>query len=415
MITRRGFVRLTGTGLTLFGFVDRMFPAQTPAREEIVRMTAAVKPLTPADYSTRRSKAWRLLGEKKLDGFFMEGGPTLEYFMGVRWGRSERTFGAVLTNKETVVWICSRFELERARELLGADQEVRTWEEHDSPYRLIGGVLKDIGGARLGIEPTIRQFILEGLRRDAPHLQLLDGAPVSEGCRAVKSEKELEYLELANRITKIAYKKAFSELREGMEPRDLAAKVGQYHQELGTAGGGWPQFGPNTAFPHGSQVIRTLKDGDVVMVDGGCGIEGYRSDVTRTIVFGKPTDKQKRIADIVILAQKAAFDAVRPGVACGEIDRAARKVIEDSGFGPGYKHFLHRLGHGIGMEGHEYPYLVKDNPLKLEPGMTFSNEPGIYIYGEFGIRTEDCFVVTADGARYFGGMLAAAIDIPFVD
>jgi Xaa-Pro dipeptidase len=182
---------------------------------------------------------------------------------------------------------------------------------------------------------------------------------------------------------------------------------------MGTNGGGGPLFGPLSAFPHGSRERRDLHDGDIILVDGGCSIEGYRSDVTRTIVFGTPTDKQKRVFDAVLKAQQSAMKAVRPGVACEEIDRVARKVIEDSGFGPGYQYFAHRLGHGIGMEGHEYPYLVQGNPLKLQPGMTFSNEPGIYIYGEFGVRIEDCFAVTDDGGKYLGGMLTTAIDHPF--
>ena len=182
---------------------------------------------------------------------------------------------------------------------------------------------------------------------------------------------------------------------------------------MGVSGGGSPSFGFTTAFPHGTSQKRDLHDSDVVQIDTGCSIEGFKSDVTRTVIFGKPSDRQKEVFDVVLKAQQAAFKAVRPGVASGEIDRAARKVIEDAGFGPGYKYFAHRLGHGIGTEGHEYPYLVKDNPLLLKPGMTFSNEPGIYLYGEFGIRIEDCFVVKEDGAYVLGGMQTTDIDKPF--
>ena len=219
-------------------------------------------------------------------------------------------------------------------------------------------------------------------------------------------------MDLANKITKLAYREGFKTLREGMTTRDLAMAIAGATQKLGSQGGGGPQFGPNTAFPHGSQVARNLQPGDAVLVDGGCAIEGYRSDVTRTVVFGKPTDKQKKVWDIVRKAQKAALAAAKPGATCESVDRAARKVVEDAGFGPGYKYFAHRLGHGIGMEGHEYPYLVKGNTLKIVPGMTFSNEPGIYIYGEFGIRTEDCLVVTESGSRHLGGLEAEAIDRP---
>jgi len=182
---------------------------------------------------------------------------------------------------------------------------------------------------------------------------------------------------------------------------------------MGVSGGGGPRFGHISAFPHGSREVHNLHEGDIVLVDGGTSVEGYRSDVTRTIVFGKPSDKQKRVFDIVLKAQRESMKAVRPGITCESIDAVARKVVEDAGFGPGYKYFAHRLGHGIGMEGHEYPYLVKGNKLKLKPGMTFSNEPGIYIYGEFGVLIEDCFVVTEDGGKILGGMITEAIDLPF--
>ena len=294
-------------------------------------------------------------------------------------------------------------------------QEIRTWEEHESPYRLIAGIVKDLGGRRLGVAPNTSGFQIFGLRRDAEGIEIADGAAVTEGCRGTKTTKEIAYMDLAARITKIAYREAFAQLRAGMTPRDLSAAISALHGKLGASGSGGPQFGANTAFPHGSRAPQTLAEGMVIMVDGGCSVEGFRSDVTRTIVFGKPTDQLLKVWDVVKKAQTAALRACRPGAACEDVDAAARKVIEDAGFGPGYKYFAHRLGHGIGMEGHEYPYLVRGNKLKLAPGMTFSNEPGIYIYGEFGVRHEDCMVVTEDGARYLGGMEALAIDRPFAD
>ncbi|MCJ7582940.1 MAG: M24 family metallopeptidase, partial [Candidatus Aminicenantes bacterium] len=224
---------------------------------------------------------------------------------------------------------------------------------------------------------------------------------------------EVAYLDLANRITKLAFQEGFKNLQEGMTTRVLSTNISNAHRQLGARGSGGPQFGPNSAFPHGSSVSRDLHEGDIIMVDGGCSIEGFQSDVTRTLVFGQPTDKQKKVWDIVKKAQSEALKAVRPGAACEDIDRAARKVIEDAGFGPDYKYFGHRVGHGIGMQGHEYPYLVRGNKLKLQSGMTFSNEPGIYIYGEFGVRIEDCFVVTEDGGLILGGMESVSIDSPF--
>jgi Xaa-Pro dipeptidase len=414
--TRRSFLKTGGLSLAAIGLGP--IPLARPASgapQELKNMLAGVEPLTPEDYALRREKAKRLLAGRGLDALFVGGGTNLLYFTKVGWWLSERVFGVVLSRKKDPIWICPAFEVKRAEELVPAGQEIRTWEEHEDPYAAIGAILKDIGAAagKLATAPDLRAFEIHGLRRTLGAVEVVDGAPVTEGCRGAKTAKEIAYMDLANRITKLAYREGFKTLREGMTARELAGAISSATQKLGSSGGGGPQFGPNTAFPHGSQVQRTLAAGDAVLVDGGCGVEGYRSDVTRTVVFGTPSDKQRRVWDIVRKAQAAALAAARPGAACESVDFAARKVVEDAGFGPGYKYFAHRLGHGIGLEGHEYPYLVRGNKLKLEPGMTFSNEPGIYIYGEFGIRTEDCMVVTEDGARHLGGMEAESIDRPF--
>jgi len=414
-LTRRSFIKTGTVSLAALSLDPRAVaaPASGPG-QELKNLAAGVAPLTPEDFSARRENARRLLAEQGLDALFVGGGTNLLYFTKVGWWLSERVFGVLLSRKRDPIWVCPSFEVERAKELVPAGQEIRTWEEHESPYALIGGVMKDLGAltGKLGTAPDLRAFEIHGLRRTLTGTEIVDGAPVTEGCRGVKTAKEIAYMDLANRITKLAYREGFKTLREGMTARDLAMAIAGATQKLGSQGGGGPQFGPNTAFPHGSQVVRNLQSGDAVLVDGGCSIEGYRSDVTRTVVFGTPTDKQKKVWDIVRKAQKAALAAAKPGATCESVDRAARKVVEDAGFGPGYKYFAHRLGHGIGMEGHEYPYLVKGNTLKIVPGMTFSNEPGIYIYGEFGIRTEDCMVVTESGARHLGGLEAEAIDRP---
>jgi len=416
MITRRHFLKIGGLSVAASTWATKLLAGPAQAQTSpLQNMVADVKPLTPEDYAARLEKARRLMAEYKLNGLFLEGGTNLQYFSNVNWWRSERTFGAVFSQKRDPLWVCPAFERQRAEELISKGQEIRTWEEHESPYALIAGIMKDLGAGsgRLGLDPSMRHFIYYGLRRDAAGLELTDGAVVTEGCRSVKTAKEVGYMDLANKITKLAYREAFKQIREGMSPRDLAAAVSAAHQEMGVSGGGGPQFGPNTAFPHGSMVVRNLQKGDTVLVDGGCSVEGYRSDITRTVFFGQPTDKQRKVWEVVRKAQAAALKAVKPGATCESVDRAARRVIEDSGFGPDYKYFAHRLGHGIGLEGHEYPYLVRGNTLKLEPGMTFSNEPGIYIYGEFGVRLEDCMVVTEVGGRTLGGLEATAIDKPF--
>jgi len=416
MISRRQFLTIGGLSLTTFGFVERVLSqSKEKMLPKIKEMVKGIEPLSRSDYEARQEKARHLMADLGIDGLFLTPSPNLLYFTGVQWGRSERTFGALLNRKKEPIWVCPSFELERAKELIPSHQEIRTWEEHESPFALIAGIMKDLGVSKgkLALGPTVRFFVYFGLRQDAPHLEITNGAAVTEGCRGIKSAKEIKYMDLANRITKLAYQESFKHLHEGMTQRELADYVRQAHQEMGVTGGGWPQFGPSSSFPHGSRKPRSLKRGDIVLIDGGCSVQGYRSDVTRTIVFGKPSAKQIKLWNIVRQAQQAAYRAVRPGVTCEEIDQAARRVIEEAGFGPDYKYFSHRLGHGIGMEGHEYPYLVRGNKLKLQPGMTFSNEPGIYIHGEFGVRTEDCFVVTEDGYRVLGGMETVSISQPF--
>ncbi|MGQ9472240.1 MAG: M24 family metallopeptidase [Candidatus Aminicenantales bacterium] len=415
-LTRRNFLRASSLSMAAISLKNFPFSA-APAliTQEENNLLKNIVPLTPEDYVSRREKAVRLLAENNLDAIFIGGGNNLAYFTAVSWWLSERVFGVVLSRKREPIWVCPAFELKRAEELIPSGQEIRTWQEHENPYEIIKGILKDLGAStgKLATAPDLRAFEIHGLRRTLAGIEIVDGSVVTEGCRGVKTAKEIAFMDVANRLTKIAYREGFKAVREGISQAELAAAFRSAHQKLGVAGSGGPQFGPNSAFPHGSMVQRNLRPGDTILVDGGCSVEGFRSDVTRTIVFGPPTDKQRRVWDIVKKAQTAALMAAKPGATCEEVDAAARKVIEDAGFGPGYKFFPHRLGHGIGMEGHEYPYLVKGNKLKLVPGMTFSNEPGIYIYGEFGVRIEDCMVITEEGARILGGMEAVSIDQPF--
>ncbi len=424
MISRRTFLENAGLAAVSAGLLGSKVLAgqSSPAPGAVMpsgieaRLKAAV-PLTAADYDARLEKARRLMAENGLDGLFVGGGTNLRYFANVSWWLSERTFGAVLNRKGAPVWVCPAFERERASELVPAGQPIRTWEEHESPYRLVAGIMKDLGAGtgRLGLAPDLRSFEVFGPKAQAPGLELVNGAVVTEGCRGTKTAKEIAFMDLANDITKLAYKDAFGRIKAGMSQQDVSGLISASFEKLGVEGGAGVQFGPNTAFPHGSRNPRLSGVNDVLMADGGCAVQGFDADVTRTIVVGTPTDKQRRVWDIVKRAQIAALKAARPGAECQDVDRAARKVIVDGGFGPGYKYFAHRLGHGIGMDGHEYPYLVEGNTLKLEPGMTFSNEPGIYIYGEFGLRIEDCMVITEDGARFLGGLESTAIDRPFGD
>jgi Xaa-Pro dipeptidase len=417
---RRNFITSGTISIATFGLVNSIFTGCSKEEDrfkELKNMTSGVEPLTDEDFISRQQKAAILMEENQMDGLFITGGANLKYFLDLSWWQSERLFGAVLNRKSDPIWICPEFELERSKKAIKFGKDIRVWQEHESPYDLVIGIMKDIGNpsGTLGIDPNVRNFVVEGIRKAAAEtrLQISDGAPVTENCRGIKSKKELAYMELGNQITKIAFREAFKLLKEGMNPGELEEFIRKAHLKMGTSGDGNPQFGISSTFPHGTEQTFPLSQGDVIVVDGGCRIEGYYSDVTRAIVFGKPTDKQKRIFNIILKARQAAMKVVRPGATCESVDAAARKVINDSGYGPDYKYFMHRLGHGIGLEGHEYPYLVKGNKLELQPGMTFSNEPGIYILNEFGVRIEDCFVVTEDGGKYLGGMLTESIDKPF--
>ncbi len=255
----------------------------------------------------------------------------------------------------------------------------------------------------MGIEERTRFAVYDGVRQQMPALEFVSGDPVTAGCRMIKSPAELALMQRANDITIEAYRAAFACLREGMTQHELSAIIAAAYRALGVQGDAMAIFGKYTAYPHGSIQPQRLREGDLVLVDDGCSVEGYQSDITRTIVFGKPTARQREIWNLERKAQDAALAAAKPGATCESVDAAARKVITDHGFGPGYKlpGLPHRTGHGIGLDGHEWTYLVRGNKTRLEPGMCFSDEPTIAIPGEFGVRLEDCMHITEDGARMF--------------
>jgi Xaa-Pro dipeptidase len=311
------------------------------------------------------------------------------------------------------------FERDRAMEQaatgpLGKGTEVMTWNEHESPYALVAAGLKARGSATgtIGFEETVRYVFSDGISRALPGAKFASATPITAGCRMTKSPAELALMRLASKVTLKAYEAAYLSLKDGMNQDEFAGLVSQAHTKLGFSGGAGVQVGQYAALPHGSVTPQVVREGSILLIDGGCSVGGYTSDISRTFVLGKPTDRMKQVFDIEFKAQTAAVKTARPGLAAGQVDAAARKVIEDAGFGPGYKYFTHRVGHGMGMDGHEWPYLVKDNPLKLVPGMTFSDEPGIYIPGEFGVRLEDDMVITEGGAELFTPQ-SLSLETPF--
>jgi Xaa-Pro dipeptidase len=265
----------------------------------------------------------------------------------------------------------------------------------------VASILRDRKAlGRVGIEETMPFVFADEIGQAVPAARVTSATPVTAGCRMIKDAHELALMRRACEITVRAHRAVFASLEEGMTQKQVSALSRAAHERLGISGGALVLFGADAAYPHGTTQPQPLRAGDVVLMDGGGSLHGYRSDITRTAVFGaRPTERQRRIWDIVREAQRAALAAARPGAECQAVDRAARAVIEDAGFGPDYKYFFHRLGHGIGMDGHEWTYLVRGNTTRLEPGMCFSNEPGIYIYGELGIRHEDVMFITDQGAE----------------
>ena len=411
-IERRNFIKL-GALSTFALAVDKS--SATPIQDAPTKPTASqAKPITREEYLQRQETARHYMREADIDAIMLTGGTGLQYFTNAQWGLSERLFALVFPAKGELGWVAPAFERGRALEQIKFGSDLRTWQEDESPYQLVASILKDRGIAtgKLGIEETVRFVFSDGVAKAAPGLRLTSADPVTARCRRVKSAHEIELIRLANRITLSAFETALKDLKEGITHTELAAKVASAHQQLGTRGGALVLFGEHSAAPHGTVTSQKLREGDIVLVDGGCSVENYASDITRTTIFGKPTDRQIKVFDVVKRAQAAARSAARPGVACEVVDAAARRVVIEAGFGPDYKYFTHRVGHGIGMEGHEWTYLVRGNKTRLEPGMTFSDEPGIYIPGEFGIRCEDIMVITEDGAELLTGQ-APSLERPF--
>jgi len=417
MISRRKFVA-TG-GLTTAAVLPRLLAVtQTAASSDnaslppyIARLQSRRSeaiPIAKDERLQRQDRARQLMQQNSLDAIILMEGTSLRYFTGIRWWGGERLFALVLPAKGNAFYVCPAFEEGRAREQISAfsdaaQADVRTWQEDDSPYRLLAQGLKDraIATGRIGIEETIRFVFSDGIAKSASQTTFSSATPVTAGCRMIKSIHEIALMRLASQVTLSVYDAVFHSLKDGMTQHDVSDLIEKAYARMGFPGDASVMVGEYTSSPHGSNTPQTIREGTIIMVDDGCTVEGYQSDITRTFVLGKPTDKMKQVFDIVHRAQSAALAAAKPGAECGSVDDAARKVIADSGYGPDYKYFTHRLGHGLGMDGHEWPYLVRGNATKLQAHVTTSNEPGIYIRGEFGIRLEDDMHVTENGAELF--------------
>ena len=423
---RRDFLRLSAgvAGLAMFGG-ETLHASAEPALQQreipapirkLQRMTEDVVPISLDERKARIEKAQRLMNEQKIGAIYLEPGSSMSYFTGMRWGTSERMFALVIPARGELAWVCPKFEEERARELIKLGNDVRTWEEDESPYRRVVEIFRDrsIRTGRIGIEERARFFLYDGIRKEGPGYEFVIATPITAGCRMFKSPAELALMQKANDLTIIAYKATRDSMREGMTQDEFAGNCSSAFRALGVQGGIFVSFGKYTAFPHGSSTPQRLQEGDVVLMDGGCSVDGYQSDITRTFVFGKPTQRQRDIWNLERRSQDAAFAAAKVGAPCELVDAAARKVIVDAGFGPDYRvpGLPHRTGHGIGLDGHEWTNFVRGNKTPIQPGMCFSDEPTVVIYGEFGIRLEDCLYITENGPKFFSEQ-SKSIDEPF--
>src|SRR5579862_4913901 len=415
MISRRRFLEVGSVAAAVSLTSRKALAAQDadsslpPSLAKLKSRKSEATPISLDERRERQERARRLMAENALDAIVMMEGTSLRYFTGIHWWGGERTFALILPAKGSAFYVCPAFEEGRAREQIlkspDADHaDVRVWQEDENPYHLIAQGLKErsIATGKLGIEETVRFVFADGIAKAAPQATIASATPVTAGCRMIKSANEVALMRLAAHVTLAAYEAAYLAVKDGMSQPQLEDLVRQAHEQLGFTGGADVQVGEFSAFPHGSVTPQVVHEGTIVLMDGGCEVEGYQSDITRTYVLGKATDKMKSVFDIVLRAQSAALAAAKkPGAECGSVDAAARKVVTDSGYGPDYKYFTHRLGHGLGMDGHEWPYLVRGNPTKLQANMTTSNEPGIYIRGEFGVRIEDDMHITDNGAELF--------------
>jgi Xaa-Pro dipeptidase len=360
-----------------------------------------VKPIRAEELQGRIAHAQQLMTDAKprFEALYVTPSTTLVYYTGIQWWPSERILALLIPRQGNPLLVSPAFEEGRLRQQMRWPIEIRVWQEDESPYAIVEKWFAERGirTGQIGIEETTRYAFFEGLRHAATSLDYVSGDPITVGCRAQKSEHELELMRFACSATFDVYKATFASLREGMTQREVADLVVRGYAQMGLRGEASVFFGPSTALPHGSREEQILREGVGVMIDDGTTVEGYQSDVTRMGVLGKAPEKLQNAFEIVRSAQNAALAAAVAGHECGSVDDAARKVITEAGFGPGYKYFSHRLGHGIGMDEHEWPYLVRGSRTILNPGMTFSNEPGIYVVGDYGLRCEDDMVISESG------------------
>lgn len=376
--------------------------------EKIENMTLDVKPIQKEEYENRIKKAVAFMKEIKVKATYVNAGTNLYYFTGTKWNPSERMVGALLYDDETLDYIVPKFEEGTFKKYMQLNGKINCWEEHESPYALMGELLKhkNITDGAIAIDESAPYFLVDGVTKTNGTYTFINALPVTSGCRMQKSVNEIAIIQVAKDITMVVQRAVARILRPGISANEVTKFINEAHIKAGIASGSYfciVLFDDDTQYPHGVSVPQDLKENGAVIIDTGCRLEGYLSDITRSYTYGTPTEEYKTIWNLEKATQHAAFEAAQIGASCGSVDAAARVTLAEAGLSPDYNlpGLPHRVGHGTGLDIHEYPYLVRGSEIELREGMVVSNEPMICIPGKFGIRHEDHFYMTANGPKWF--------------
>jgi len=403
---KRDFLKLSGAaaGVAIVGACGR--DDKQGSAPVLQSITGDAVPISAEERLARIAKAQLLMQDLGIDAIVLEPGSAMLYFSGISWWRSERLTAVVIPREGEIGVVTPFFEEPSVRESMTFGDDVRTWNEHDSPFQRVAGILADrgISDGRIGLEGTVRQFVAFGLLDAAPGIEIVPAQPVTQACRMFKSANEIELMKKANEVTLTAYRHVYGRLERGMVPADVNAMMQAAQTQLGGEDiWNMALFGVASAYPHGTGQSQEIEEGQIVLMDCGCSVHGYQSDISRTFVFGEPSARQREAWNTVRQGQQIAFETAQIGTAAGSVDDAVRAYYESLGWGPGYQvpGLSHRTGHGIGMDGHEPVNFVHGEQTLLEPGMCFSDEPGLYDFNSFGVRLEDCLYITEEGPAWF--------------
>lgn len=407
-MNKRDFLKLTGAGLALAPMAS--LAASSSAEGEIASplsdITGNVSPISLQERKARISKAQQLMKQHNMAALLIEPGAAMDYFSGIQWWRSERLTALIIPQQGDIAVVTPFFEKPSVLESLKLGDDVRVWQEHESPFDVVANILKSRGikNGNIGFESSVRYFVVNGISQALPAMTIVPAEPVTLGCRMYKTTAELTLMHKANEVTLRAYEYVFNNLKLGMSQAEVKGLMNNAQRQLGGSGT-WclALFNDASAYPHGTNAKQVIQEGSVILLDSGCSVHGYQSDISRTLVFGKASQKVVDVWNTVREGQNVAFAAAKVGSPAGGVDDAVRQYYASKGYDKDYAlpGLSHRTGHGIGMEGHESVNFVRGETTPLNKGMCFSNEPGLYIPGEFGVRLEDCLYMTDKGPAYF--------------